>query len=97
MSESLRSFVTEHAELRARARLGRWLTTGQWHAIANQILVEGGLLVKRQAPNREVWAVCLGGLVVHVVWEPAAGKLITILENPAEHRAAKERGKRKHR
>lgn len=94
MSESLRSFVTEHAEVRARARLGRWLTTAHWHAIANQILVEGGVLLKRQAPNREVWAVQLGGLVVHVVWEPGAGKLITVLADPQEFARAKRRGRK---
>jgi hypothetical protein len=91
MNTSLRGFVTEHAEVRAKERLGRWLTTRHWHSIANQILVEGGVLIRLDHFQREVWAVQLGAVTVHVVWEPASAKIITVLQDTLTWRAMKKR------
>ena len=73
------SWVTEHAEQRARERLGRWLRRDEWVAIGNQILIEGGALLTRLENGREFWGCTLINVPVRVLWEPRVAMVITVV------------------
>lgn len=72
-------WVSPHAEERAAERLGRPLTLGEWIAIANQILVDGAVLLGRDGHGPEHYAVSLGAVDVRVLWDPRIAMVITVL------------------
>jgi hypothetical protein len=74
--------VCDHARERMAARFGRDLTREEWLQVVGAIVNRRAVLVRAAEPatGRETYAVSLGDVVFHAVWQPANATIVTVLE-----------------